>query len=75
MKWEDLFTLFVDNMLENAPVVCLRFAFSCFGKAADAYIPLSSTRGKGKCFGFVRFRGHIAAQKAIAAMNGTIFMA
>lgn len=37
----------------------------------DAFIPDSSRRGTGKCFGFVRFRGKRLAMKCIEALNGS----
>lgn len=70
MRWEDLVSVFVDNMLESTSTKWLRVVFSWFGKVMDAFIPLSSKRGKGWCFGFVRFREYSLALKAVKAMNG-----
>ena len=34
------------------------------------FIPASSRRGRGRCFGFVRFQGRNLAMKAVDAMDG-----
>lgn len=45
VKWEDLITVFVDNMPVVTQAKWLMWAFSRFGKVVDAFIPASSRRG------------------------------
>lgn len=68
-RWEDLISVFVDNLPESISVEKLRNVFSSFGRVADSFIPTSSRRGKGKCFGFVRYWESIAASHAVDSMN------
>lgn len=53
-RWEDLIAIFVDNLPESFFAEKLRKVFSTFGRVADSFIPASSRRGNGKCFGFVQ---------------------
>lgn len=49
--WEDVITIFVDNIPEFTPVYWLRKTCSKHGNVVDAYI-LDSRRGKGSCIWF-----------------------
>ena len=70
VRWEALVSVFVVNMPESTSAEWLRAVFSWFGKVIDAFIPLSSRRGKVWCFGFVRLREYSLPLKAVKAMNG-----
>lgn len=56
IKWEDLISVFVDNLPEKTSATWLSWAFSCYGKVMDVFILTSSRRRDGKCFGLVRYR-------------------
>lgn len=68
--WKDLVSMFVGNMPEDVHVEWLKRTFSFYGKVVDAYIPASTRRGKGWCFGFVRFREMNLALRAINVVHG-----
>ena len=68
--WEDLISVFVSNLPENTTVDWLRSVFSPYGYIYDAFIPAKSRRGKGFCFGFVRFSDRETATRAVQSMNG-----
>lgn len=70
-RWEDLISVFVDNLSESISVEKLRNVFSSFGRLADSFIPASGRRGKGKCFGFVRYWESKATSHALDSMNGS----
>lgn len=70
IKWEELISVFVSNMPEEVAVEWLWKSFSSFRKVADAFIPASSRRGKGFCFGFMRFEDRKAADRDIQMLNG-----
>lgn len=69
--WAGVTTVFVNNLPEFALVYWLREMCSWFGKVVDAFIPESSRRGTGKCFGFVQFREERLAVKCIEALCGS----
>lgn len=71
IKWEELISVFVSNMPEEVAVEWLWKSFSSFRKVADAFIPASSRRGKGFCFGFMRFEDRKEADRAIQMLNGS----
>lgn len=73
VRWENLVTVFVNNLPEVTVAEQLKIAFSPMGKVFDAFIPASSGRGRGVFFGFVRFREMETAIKAVDATNGKIF--
>lgn len=70
-RWEDLISVFVDNLQESTSIGTLRNVFSSFGRFGDSFIPVSGCRGKGKCFGFVRYWESTAASHAVDSMNGS----
>ena len=73
VKWEDLISVFMSNLPKNMVVDWLQASFSQFGKIFYASIPSSSRRGKGFCFGFVRFGDRNSANRAVECMNGKFF--
>lgn len=73
IKWEKLVSVFVNNLPELTVADQLRLAFSPAGKVYDAFIPASSRRGRGCCFGFVGFENLGTATKAVTMMNGKRF--
>eukprot|EP00268_Persea_americana_P005521 TRINITY_DN11860_c0_g1_i8.p1 TRINITY_DN11860_c0_g1~~TRINITY_DN11860_c0_g1_i8.p1 ORF type:complete len:265 (+),score=50.75 TRINITY_DN11860_c0_g1_i8:689-1483(+) len=70
IRWEDLISVVVSNLPENTAVGWLRSVFSPYGYIYDAFIPAKSRRGKGFCFGFVRFSDRETATRAVQSMNG-----
>lgn len=73
VKWENLVSIFVNNLLEVAIVDQLRLAFTFVGRVYDAFILASGKQGRGVCFSFVRFGGMETALKAVNMMNGRTF--
>ena len=65
--------VFVNNIPEATGVDQLRNAFSPMGKVFYAFIPVSSRRGKGVCFGFVRFGEMGTPIKAVDRMDVKLF--
>lgn len=55
VRWENVASVFVNNLPEATGADQLRNAFSPMGKVYDAFIPASGRRRRGMCFGFVRF--------------------
>ena len=74
VKWEDLVSMFVSNLPELIVSDQLRLAFSSVGRVFDAFIPASSRKGRGFCFGFVRFGNLGSPLKAVGMMNGRSFV-
>lgn len=56
-------------MPEHIVVGWLWRTFSSFGKVYDAFIPASSRKGRGFCFGFVRFGDMETAKKIVVNTN------
>lgn len=71
-RWRDLISVFVDNIPESTSAEQLRSVLSPFGRVVDSFIPASGRRGKGKCFGFVRFWERRASLLAMDSMNGSL---
>lgn len=71
--WDNPVIVFINNLPEPTLADHLRHAFVPVGKVFDAYIPPSSCRGNGACFGFVRFGDMKTAIKAVELMDGYIF--
>jgi hypothetical protein len=72
-RWENLVSVFVNNLPELTVPDQLRLAFSSVGRVFDVFIPASSRRGRGFCFGFVRFGSMEIAVRAVNLMNGRSF--
>lgn len=72
-RWENLVSVFVSNLPELTVADQLRLAFSSVGRVFDVFIPASSRRGRGFCFGFVRFGSMETAARAVNLMNGRSF--
>lgn len=72
-RWENLVSVFVNNLPELTVPDQLRLAFSSVGRVFDVFIPASSRRGRGFCFGFVRFGNMEIAVRAVNLMNGRSF--
>lgn len=70
--WEDLTSIFADNLSESTTVEQLTRVFFRFGKLADVFIPISSRRGQGKCFGFLRFWEKKEAWNAVDVVDGRL---
>jgi len=67
---EDLPTLRVTNVSEDAAEDDLRDLFSRFGRVARVFIGKDRDTGIGKGFAFVSFEDRANAQKALEKMNG-----
>ncbi len=66
--------LYVGNLSYNTHEEDLRDAFSKIGEVQSATLIVDQTNGRSKGFGFVEMASDEDAAKAIAAMNGTMFM-
>lgn len=69
MRWDDLVSVFVDNM-EFTLRDWLKASFSSCGTVMDVFIP-ASRRGRVLCFGFVRFWDKRQAVRFLVVMNGS----
>ncbi|KIJ29118.1 hypothetical protein M422DRAFT_188952, partial [Sphaerobolus stellatus SS14] len=67
---DDLPTLRVTNVSEDASDNDLRELFSVCGRVARVYIGKDRETGIGKGYAFISFEDRAAAQKAIEKMNG-----
>lgn len=67
---EPLFTLFVDNLPNEADQTWLRNIFNQYGVVKDSYIPLKRSK-RGSKFGFVRYNCDVSTGVAIYRANGT----
>ncbi|KAF8329503.1 translation initiation factor 3 RNA-binding subunit [Cantharellus anzutake] len=67
---DDLPTLRVTNVSEDAAEDDLRELFSTFGRVARVFIGRDRDTGIGKGFAFVSFEDRAHAQKALEKMNG-----
>ena len=63
--------LFVGSLSWNTNDEGLRNAFSAHGEVSDAVVISDRDTGRSRGFGFVTFEDDEAADKAIAALNGT----
>ena len=63
--------LFVGNLSWNTRDEGLYEAFSHFGEVTDAKVITDRDTGRSRGFGFVTFEEDEAADKAVAALNGT----
>ena len=50
-----VFSIFVDNMLDDLSIINFKDLFSSFGEILDAYIPNHIGKKSGKKYGFIRF--------------------
>src|SRR5512139_3480944 len=66
--------LYVGNLSYNTVEEDLREAFSKIGEVVSATLIVDQASGRSKGFGFVEMASDEDAAKAIAAMNGTVFM-
>jgi RNA recognition motif-containing protein len=66
--------LYVGNLSYNTHEEDLREAFSKIGEVQSATLIVDQTNGRSKGFGFVEMASDEDADKAIASMNGTMFM-
>ena len=66
--------LYVGNLSYNTVEDDLRETFSKFGEVVSATLIVDQTNGRSKGFGFVEMASDEAAAKAIATLNGTMFM-
>lgn len=62
---EELFTLFVDNILDDRDQHWLSRTFNKFGVVKDAFIPRKRRKCSGNKFGFVRFGCHVCRHGGI----------
>jgi RNA recognition motif-containing protein len=65
--------LFVNPLTRKVTREILLPRFSQFGKVDNFYIPLDTTTGKPKTFGFVKFQSIGSAEAAQTALNETKF--
>jgi RNA recognition motif-containing protein len=63
--------LFVGSLSWNTNDDGLRAAFGAFGEVAEATVVADRDTGRSRGFGFVTFDDDEAADKAVAALNGT----
>ncbi len=63
--------LFVGSLSWNTNDEGLRNAFSAHGEVSDAVVISDRDTGRSRGFGFVTFEDDEAADKAVAALNGT----
>ena len=66
--------LYVGNLSYNTVEEDLREEFSKIGEVTSATLIVDQTNGRSKGFGFVEMASDEAAAKAIATLNGTMFM-
>ena len=66
--------LYVGNLSYNTVEEDLREEFSKIGEVLSATLIVDQTNGRSKGFGFVEMASDEAAAKAIATLNGTMFM-
>jgi len=66
--------LYVGNLSYNTHEEDLREAFSKIGEVLSATLIVDQASGRSKGFGFVEMATNEDADKAIAALNGTVFM-
>lgn len=64
--------LYVGNLSFQTTGESLRAAFAPFGEIADVHVASDRATGQSRGFGFVTLGNSHEAQKAIAAMNGTM---
>lgn len=67
---DDLPTLRVTNVSEDAAEDDLREMFSRWGRVARVYIGKDRETGQGKGYAFVSYEDRASAQKALEKMNG-----
>ena len=63
--------LFVGSLSWNTDDRGLREAFAPFGEITEATVIADRNTGRSRGFGFVTFADDAAADKAVAALNGT----
>jgi polyadenylate-binding protein len=63
--------VFVKNLDEAVDNEELEGIFTPYGRITSALIGIDEATGKSKCFGFVNFAEHEAAERAVVALNGT----
>ncbi|KAH7848047.1 hypothetical protein Vadar_033190 [Vaccinium darrowii] len=68
--FHSMFTLFVDNLLEDVSIAWFKNLFNKFGVVRDAFIPLKRSKVTGRRFGFVRYNCSVSADVAITKTNG-----
>jgi RNA recognition motif-containing protein len=66
--------LYVGNLSYNTVEDDLREEFSKIGEVLSATLIVDQTNGRSKGFGFVEMASDEAAAKAIATLNGSMFM-
>jgi len=64
--------LFVGNLSFNTTENDLQDAFAAHGTVTEANLMMDRTTGRPRGFGFVTMSSPEEAQKAIAALNGTL---
>ncbi|KAH7838737.1 hypothetical protein Vadar_030471 [Vaccinium darrowii] len=69
-SFHKLFTLFVDNLLEDVSQNWLRKTYSQFGSVKDVFIPSKRSKVTGTNFGFVKYDSENSAKSAIEKTNG-----
>ncbi|KAH7845833.1 hypothetical protein Vadar_006570 [Vaccinium darrowii] len=67
---EVIFTLFIDNLPEDANQSWLKKLFSSYGVVKDAFIPEKRSKATGRMFGFVRYNCSVSADVAISKAHG-----
>jgi RNA recognition motif-containing protein len=63
--------LFVGSLSWDTKDEALRAAFSPYGEITEATVVSDRDTGRSRGFGFVTFEDDAAADKAVAALNGT----
>ncbi|KAJ8441729.1 hypothetical protein Cgig2_009158 [Carnegiea gigantea] len=62
-RYEQLYSVFIDNSPSNISVVQLHNEFASFGNVIDTYIPDKVTKRSGRKFNFVRFKSREYGEK------------
>ncbi|KAH7843699.1 hypothetical protein Vadar_019725 [Vaccinium darrowii] len=65
-----LFTLFIDNLPEDASNSWLKEFFSNYGVVIGTFIPEKRSKATGRKFGFVRYNCSVSADVAISKAHG-----
>lgn len=69
-SFQNLSTLFVDNLPEDVSQNWLRKTYSKFRVVKDVFIPLKRSKATGRNFGFIRYDNENSVEKAIEETNG-----
>ncbi|KAI8564691.1 hypothetical protein RHMOL_Rhmol03G0201300 [Rhododendron molle] len=69
IRYGEIFTLYVDNILEGKDQQWLLSTFNKFRVVKDAFISWRRRKGTGSKFGFIRYDCHVSTGMAVSRMN------